>query len=559
MKAAIYARKSTDDNSKNKDNKSVTRQVERAKAYATKKGWTVDDAFVFVDDGISGADFKKRTGLIQLLNNLKGVDAIIMSELSRLGRDQIETSRVLSEIEAKDKRVFFYLTDEELRFESAIDRFTVNAMNFSAEIEREKASQRSRDALERKAQKGYNTGGRVYGYDNVSIMAKNGHGEEVKSHTEYRINKAQAKIINAIFRLYADGHGLTAIAKTLNGDPKYKAEARKYFGNKLPTPPAAQTKKCTGSWSHNTIRDMLRNVRYSGKVPWGQHRKAYKQGAQKRIKQGSRLLIPMPHLRIVPEELWATVQSKIRTNSRKFGGGARESTYMLSGTMKCTCGGSMVVTSLPTGPRGKHRLVKHYQCSYHHKRGSTVCDNSLRPKMDEIDGQVIEGIKDQVLSLAAIRFIAKEAMKIIKQAQKPSSKKKLQQERKQIEQELDNFMALVAGGSTSSRVLSEIEKREARLVEIERELAAQTPVGQLDEKRMEKALRTRAADLAGLLRSDTRKARRALDKLLDGPIEFIPGSGKGYTIRGNTRLGALLPPASTLVASPRGFEPLLSP
>ncbi len=37
MKAAIYARKSTDDNDRDGDNKSVTRQIYRACAYAVAK------------------------------------------------------------------------------------------------------------------------------------------------------------------------------------------------------------------------------------------------------------------------------------------------------------------------------------------------------------------------------------------------------------------------------------------------------------------------------------------------------------------------------------------
>ena len=60
MKAAIYARKSTDDNGRDAENKSVTRQVEHAKAYAASKGWTVPDEHVYVDDGVSGAEFKNR-------------------------------------------------------------------------------------------------------------------------------------------------------------------------------------------------------------------------------------------------------------------------------------------------------------------------------------------------------------------------------------------------------------------------------------------------------------------------------------------------------------------
>ena len=43
--AAIYARKSTEQNVADEE-KSVTRQVERARDYATRKGWTVDDAHI---------------------------------------------------------------------------------------------------------------------------------------------------------------------------------------------------------------------------------------------------------------------------------------------------------------------------------------------------------------------------------------------------------------------------------------------------------------------------------------------------------------------------------
>ena len=48
MIAAIYARKCTEQNGVGDEEKSVTRQIEHAKAYAARKGWTVDDAHVYV-------------------------------------------------------------------------------------------------------------------------------------------------------------------------------------------------------------------------------------------------------------------------------------------------------------------------------------------------------------------------------------------------------------------------------------------------------------------------------------------------------------------------------
>src|ERR687897_330132 len=101
MIAAIYARKSTEQNGVSDEEKSVTRQIEHAKAYAIKKGWNVSDEYVFVDDGISGAEFLKRPGLLRLMNALKprpAFQVLVMSEESRLGREVIETAYALKQL-----------------------------------------------------------------------------------------------------------------------------------------------------------------------------------------------------------------------------------------------------------------------------------------------------------------------------------------------------------------------------------------------------------------------------------------------------------------------------
>ncbi len=50
MIAAIYARKSTDQSGVPDEQKSVSRQTDHAREYATREGWTVDDACVSVED-----------------------------------------------------------------------------------------------------------------------------------------------------------------------------------------------------------------------------------------------------------------------------------------------------------------------------------------------------------------------------------------------------------------------------------------------------------------------------------------------------------------------------
>jgi Resolvase, N terminal domain len=65
MIAAIYARKSNDQNLPHEE-KSVSRQLERARAFAERQGWQVLPEYVYTDDGISGAEFVKRPGFLAL-------------------------------------------------------------------------------------------------------------------------------------------------------------------------------------------------------------------------------------------------------------------------------------------------------------------------------------------------------------------------------------------------------------------------------------------------------------------------------------------------------------
>lgn len=116
VSAAIYARKSTDQAGVSEEQRSVTRQIERAREYAARHGWVILEECIWVDDGISGAEFVKRPGFLRLMNALKPrppFQVLIMSEESRLGREAIETSYALKQILDAGVRIFYYLEDRE--------------------------------------------------------------------------------------------------------------------------------------------------------------------------------------------------------------------------------------------------------------------------------------------------------------------------------------------------------------------------------------------------------------------------------------------------------------
>jgi DNA invertase Pin-like site-specific DNA recombinase len=193
MLTAIYARKSTEQNGVADDVKSVTRQVEHAKAYAAKKGWTVAEAHVYQDDGVSGAEFARRPGFLRLMNALKPkppFQVLVMSEESRLGREAIETAYALKQIVTAGVRVFFYLEDRERVLESPTDKVMLSLTTFADELEREKARQRTHDAMVRKAKALQVTGGKVYGYYNFEVATHDAAtGRSKRLHVERRIDE----------------------------------------------------------------------------------------------------------------------------------------------------------------------------------------------------------------------------------------------------------------------------------------------------------------------------------------------------------------------------------
>jgi DNA invertase Pin-like site-specific DNA recombinase len=250
MIAAIYARKSTDQNVVD-EAKSITRQVEHARAYATRKGWTVDDEHVYVDDGISGSEFVKRPGFLRLMNALKPrapFRVLIMSEESRLGRESIETGWTLKKLIDAGVRVFYYLEDRERTLDGALDKMMMQLTSFASEMERERGRQRTRDAMVRKARRGHVAGGKVYGYRNVEVLAGG-----VRDHVRREIAPEEAAIIRRIYERAAAGHGYSRTAKALNAD-------------------GVASPACGRGWATGGVREILFRELYRGRVVYGKTR-----------------------------------------------------------------------------------------------------------------------------------------------------------------------------------------------------------------------------------------------------------------------------------------------
>jgi site-specific DNA recombinase len=528
LRAAIYARRSTEEHQA----ESLDLQIENAKQFIARNHWELAPDCTFVDDAISRAEFKKRPGLVALLNaaNDKRCDVIVTRDESRLGGDQFRTGIVIQDILDADVQLFYYFTEEEVVLDGAVSKFLVAARNFAAELEREKTAQRTREHLQSKARRGLNVGGRVFGYDNVE--SREG-GRRTK--VEYRINDQQAEIVRDIFRRYAEGQGVAGIAKELNA-------------RSIPSPHAGR--RGSGSWSPSCIWAILRRTRYHGLLVWGRHAKTYRGGTKVRVPlpEDQWVKVEAPELKIVPDALWEAVQQRMEQSRRMTGrAGSRgaKPRYLLTGYTRCSeCGGPIQVSNGKSG----QKVIKVYGCSWYRNRGDAVCKNTVRRPVDAVDEAVVGWLKENVLSEALVAETLREVRRRLTQRAKESSSEipELEREVRRLKVEAQRLAkALATTDEKPEAIVVAIAEREKRMrtlqARVEALKASPTVIGS-ELSVLEKEARHRLDNLREVLGRNPEEARKAVGALLEGPLTFTPvqtEGGKRYQIQGSIATGAL--------------------
>ena len=107
----------------------------------------------FVEEVASGRIPWRDRRIAQILEELQGGDAIVVAELSRLGRSMLECMEILALATRKGIRVYSVKGDWQLD-QSIQSKIIALAFSMAAEIERDLISQRTREALHFKKEQG---------------------------------------------------------------------------------------------------------------------------------------------------------------------------------------------------------------------------------------------------------------------------------------------------------------------------------------------------------------------------------------------------------------------
>jgi site-specific DNA recombinase len=534
MIAAVYCRKSTFQDDRAAEERSVATQLDLARAYSSRHGWTIAAEHVYIElDGSSGAEFEHRDAFMALVAALKPrapFDVLILYDKDRLGREQWEMAYYLKKLDQAG--VTIHETKDRggpLRFDSPTDRMMMSMLAGVADLEREKARTRTRDAMERKAARGHVCGGRTFGYNNLVITDEAGR----RSHVVRRINEAEAAVIRRLFDLYASGHSYQAIALRLNGE-----------GAPAPKPKRATLPR---GWAPSSVREALHRHLYRGEAVWGKTKKRDRWGQKRQQSRDPDTWVRHQDegLRVVSEEVWQATRQRLEgirqsylrwTHGKLWGRPASglESKYLLTGLGTCAvCGGGIYVEQRTHGHRARRTRAHFYGCWAHRSRGGRTCTNDLFVPMAVANEGIITGFEAQLLDPAVIH-VGLETMRAALQAPPDAAAQAtLERELETVEPQIAHLtQAIKLGGNLQSlvRELRALEGRRRDMLARLDGVAHTSTMTAAHLRQIEATILERLDDWRGMLRQEPRIARQMLTKLLAGRITFTPSEADGERV-----------------------------
>ena len=358
--AAIYVRLSKEDGdvagASKAESNSISNQKELIRDFLKDK----EDIVVVserVDDGYSGSSFE-RPGFQQMLEDIRrgAVDCVIVKDLSRFGREYIDTGRYIERLFPALGVRFIAVNDhyDSLRGDGQGDEILVPFKNLINDAYCRDISVKIRSHLEVKRRNG----------EFIGAFAPYGYQKDGEDRHRLVVDAYAAGVVRDIFRMKLHGMSQDAIAGKLNRDGILSPmEYKNSRGINFRT--AFRVKAASG-WSPVAVRRILENEVYIGNLVQGrQSTPNHKVKKSIRKDKGDWVRVEKNHEPVVSERDFAVVQKLLGMDTRTAPD--REGVYLLSGIAVCgDCGAPMErkVSSV----NGKRYC--YYICSGHKAGGS---------------------------------------------------------------------------------------------------------------------------------------------------------------------------------------------
>ena len=472
---ALYCRLSVEDikdedgkkkkKEKEDESNSISNQKQILLDYCKKHGYT--NTMFFVDDGISGTSFDRNDfNRMQRMVEEGKICRIIVKDLSRFGREQVEAGR-LTQIVYPSLGVTFISIQENINSSTGEGMEMLPFYNIFNEWYAAQTSKKIRAVWQSKADNG----------KRVSPVVPYGYKKDETDKEKWLIDEPAAEIVKKIYSLCLAGRGPLQIAKQLEREKvlvptAYFESVGRKTRNATPLDPYA--------WHPSAVVGILENRQYTGcAVNFKTTTVSYK--------VHTRIINPVEDYQIIPnmqepiinEDIWLRVQELRKSRRRNTATGR---TSLFSGLVYCPdCGSKLHFCA----SKSLRRDQEFFRCA-NYKNGRGSC------KIHFIRDVVLEKVVLEAVRNLADFVKCHEPVFLYMLARKNDAMR--QQERKRLERVIER----------GTRRISEIDK----LIEAAFE---RNVLGKLEDDRYERMVKNYAQEQRELI-AEVQESKVVLQK-----------------------------------------------
>ena len=387
-KAVKYIRLSSSDDNKQGESDSVVNQRKLIDEYIIRNHPEIEVVGEFVDDGVSGIVFDRPSfnKMMEFIQDGKA-NCVLTKDLSRLGRDRIETGRYLRRIFPAFGVRFIAINDNIDTLNDSTDGLFVSVKSIINDEYCRDISVKTRSALDVKRANGDYTGAcPVYGFR-----------KDENDRNRLVIDDYAAEVVRDIFRMKIDGHSAARIAEILNGRGVLSPmEYKKDRG--LPYPKKGYADVDGAKWSATTVIRILQDETYTGTLVQGkQGTPNYKLKDIVQRPEDEWQRTENAHEAIIMRHNFDLTQKIMRLDTRTAPKG--DKVYLFSGILICGCCGNRM-----TRKTASYKGVKsyYYWCPTGRSNG---CADAVMLKEHDLVKCVLSSVKSHISNIASLETL----------------------------------------------------------------------------------------------------------------------------------------------------------
>lgn len=385
---AIYIRLSREDGDK-EESDSVGNQRKLLTEYVNKQ----DDFIlydVYIDDGFTGTNFN-RPDFHRMITDIEDgkVNCVVVKDLSRFGRDYIDTGRYLERIFPELGVRFISVTDNIDSIKQAYDMLLPIKNIFNEQYARD-ISNKIQATVKSKQKAG----------EFIGAFTSYGYKKSPVNKNKLVIDEYAADVVRRVFSMYLQGIGKQSIAKALNAEGILcPSEYKKLNGENYKN---CNRLKTTSYWTYSTIKIMLQNELYIGNMVQGKKHQRMR-SKQRMVDKENWIRVENTHEPIIDRDTWDKVQKLLTKKHRDID--LETNKNIFAGFIKCgDCGRAMMKNCWRKADGSKSYS---FYCGTYKRSGKDYCSPHALP-FQVLNDIVLGDLKAIVHSVEDLQELVKK-------------------------------------------------------------------------------------------------------------------------------------------------------